>query len=343
MLLQRKPRCDSKLDGLSPERQEELIDWLGDENVGLAEAVARVRERWGVVVGLSAMQAYRRRQVELRRYAEEAEAAAEWTMGAPARFAEAVVRRAQQMAFAALTDVQPDVAEAERLGRLAARLQRVELARERVAQAERRLAWAERGWAREAEVQDVEDEVRMKEVEEQIAQKEAEWAQEREAQEAELDAEWEEVERQQKALSDKLKAEEAVSGKLKAVSEELAALREHARVKQGEKGLEQETSREGTEGKEAISDQRSAVSFQGAASGEQSAAVSGKIDAVRAGPRAESGGVGANGEKVETEEEANARRDRVCDEIARRRAAGLSTVGVGMSNWDEPEVVGSMW
>ena len=63
----RKPRSDSVLDSLPPERREQLVRWLVDENLKYPEAVTRVWERFGVKTSVSALQKfYARRCFTLR-------------------------------------------------------------------------------------------------------------------------------------------------------------------------------------------------------------------------------------------------------------------------------------
>lgn len=54
----RKPRSDSVLDGLPPERREQLVRWLVDENLKYPEAVARVWEKFGVKTSVNALQRF---------------------------------------------------------------------------------------------------------------------------------------------------------------------------------------------------------------------------------------------------------------------------------------------
>lgn len=98
----RKPRSDSVLDSLPPERREQLVRWLVDENLKYPEAVTRVWEKFGVKTSVSALQQfYARRCFTLR--ADQAKDFAELVVTEaqkdPAKFDEATLALVKQRAF----------------------------------------------------------------------------------------------------------------------------------------------------------------------------------------------------------------------------------------------------
>ena len=98
----RKPRSDSVLDGLPPERREQLVRWLVDENLKYPEAVARVWEKFGVKTSVSALQKfYARRCFSLRadQARDFAELVVEQAKQDPAKFDEATLALVKQRAF----------------------------------------------------------------------------------------------------------------------------------------------------------------------------------------------------------------------------------------------------
>ncbi len=73
-----KPHSSSRLAGLSPERRQQLDDWLFNENVSYDEATRRCRERFAIKICPSSfVRYYRRRESErlLERIAASAEKA----------------------------------------------------------------------------------------------------------------------------------------------------------------------------------------------------------------------------------------------------------------------------
>lgn len=98
----RKPRSDSVLDGLPPERREQLVRWLVDENLKYPEAVARVWEKFGVKTSVNALQRfYARRCFAMRadQAREFAELVVEQAAQDPEKFDEATVVLIRQRAF----------------------------------------------------------------------------------------------------------------------------------------------------------------------------------------------------------------------------------------------------
>lgn len=59
----RKVRSDTKLEHLSPAQHKQLICWLDVKNSSYTEAVARVRQEFGVSAGRTAMAAFYQRYV----------------------------------------------------------------------------------------------------------------------------------------------------------------------------------------------------------------------------------------------------------------------------------------
>ncbi len=98
----RKPRADSVLDSLPPERREQLVRWLVDENLKYPEAVVRVWEKFGVKTSVSALQKfYARKCFTLR--ADQAKEFADLVVSQaeadPAKFDEATLALVKQRAF----------------------------------------------------------------------------------------------------------------------------------------------------------------------------------------------------------------------------------------------------
>ena len=98
----RKPRSDSVLDGLPPERREQLVRWLVDENLKYPEAVTRVWEKFGVKTSVNALQRfYARKCFALRadQAREFADLVVDQAKADPARFDEATLALVKQKAF----------------------------------------------------------------------------------------------------------------------------------------------------------------------------------------------------------------------------------------------------
>lgn len=75
----RKIREDSLFSRLAPEQRELLEDWLFEENVGYARAVARLQEEFGVATSVASVGRFFRRRARDRQVTEliEAQAAAD--------------------------------------------------------------------------------------------------------------------------------------------------------------------------------------------------------------------------------------------------------------------------
>lgn len=98
----RKPRSDSVLDGLPPERREQLVRWLVDENLKYPEAVQRVWEKFGVKTSVNALQRfYARKCFALRadQAREFADLVVEQAGQDPEKFDQATMALIRQKAF----------------------------------------------------------------------------------------------------------------------------------------------------------------------------------------------------------------------------------------------------
>lgn len=141
-----KPRSDSVLDGLPPERREQLVRWLVDENLSYQDAVARVWEKFGVKTSVSALQKfYARRCFTLR--ADQAKDFAELVVAQaekdPARFDKATIALIHQKAFERAYARDGNLSELAVLAGILGDSAKLELKRRELELTERRVALLE--------------------------------------------------------------------------------------------------------------------------------------------------------------------------------------------------------
>ena len=143
----RKPRSDSVLDSLPPERREQLVRWLVDENLKYPEAVTRVWERFGVKTSVSALQKfYARRCFTLRaeQANEFAELVVEQAKADPARFDAATLALVKQKAFERVYARDGNLSELALLAGILGDAAKLDLKRQELALADRRVALLEK-------------------------------------------------------------------------------------------------------------------------------------------------------------------------------------------------------
>lgn len=143
----KKPRSDSVLDSLPPERREQLVRWLVDENLKYPEAVARVWEKFGVKTSVSALQKfYARRCFTLR--ADQAREFADLVVSQaktdPASFDEATLALVKQRAFERVYARDGNINELSILAGILGDSAKLELKRQELALGERRVAVLEK-------------------------------------------------------------------------------------------------------------------------------------------------------------------------------------------------------
>ncbi|MES2697239.1 MAG: hypothetical protein V4773_27490 [Verrucomicrobiota bacterium] len=132
MITGRKVRTDAKLEQLTAEQKKRLLGWLEEENRTYVEVAGLVQSEFGVKVGKSAVGCFWQRHVltrQLWEYVESAEEIGEMPEG---NFAAAILKLIEMLAFAALSEREPDVRKAERLLRMKYTMERMALARERL-------------------------------------------------------------------------------------------------------------------------------------------------------------------------------------------------------------------
>lgn len=113
--MKKKPRSDSKLDGLPQAQKDELCRWLTQENVSYEEARARVGQRFGVLVSSDSTFSDFYHSVALPwNYAQATNFATGMARLKQGEFKPAIMRRLEQLAFevAASQDVNPKTLKA---------------------------------------------------------------------------------------------------------------------------------------------------------------------------------------------------------------------------------------
>jgi hypothetical protein len=143
----RKPRSDSVLDSLPPERREQLVRWLVEENLKYPEAVTRVWEKFGVKTSVSALQKfYARRCFALR--ADQAKDFADLVVAEaksnPAQFDEATLALVKQKAFERVYARDGNLNELAILAGILGDSAKLELKRQELQLADRRVALLEK-------------------------------------------------------------------------------------------------------------------------------------------------------------------------------------------------------
>ncbi|MDP2226790.1 MAG: hypothetical protein Q8J78_04880 [Moraxellaceae bacterium] len=111
----KKPRSDSKLDGLPPKQQAELSRWLTEENVSYEEARQRVHTRFGVLVSSdSTFSDFYHSSALPWKYAQAQNFASEMARLKQGEFKPAIMRRLEQLAYelAASQNVNPKTLKA---------------------------------------------------------------------------------------------------------------------------------------------------------------------------------------------------------------------------------------
>ena len=143
----RKPRSDSVLDGLPPERREQLVRWLVDENLKYPEAVTRVWEKFGVKTSVNALQRfYARKCFALRadQAREFADLVVDQAKADPARFDQATLALVKQKAFERVYSRDGNISELATLAGILGDSAKLELKRQELAIADRRVALLEK-------------------------------------------------------------------------------------------------------------------------------------------------------------------------------------------------------
>ncbi|MES2695637.1 MAG: hypothetical protein V4773_19330 [Verrucomicrobiota bacterium] len=132
MITERKVRTDAKLEQLKVEQKKRLLGWLEEENKTYVEVAGLVQSEFGVKVGKSAVGCFWQRHVLTRQLWEYAESAEEISEMPEGNIAAAIMKLVDMLAFAALSEREPDVRTAERLLRIKHGMERMALARERL-------------------------------------------------------------------------------------------------------------------------------------------------------------------------------------------------------------------
>lgn len=135
----KKPRSNSKLDALTGEQRELLVQWLVDENKSYDEVRELVVQQFGVETNNGALSRFYARVAAPRRWAESLEAAEVVQRLDAGKLAEAAAKRAQELAFLALAGPRADARTAQQLIRLAGEAAWLKQADARIAIAERRV------------------------------------------------------------------------------------------------------------------------------------------------------------------------------------------------------------
>ena len=143
----KKPRSDSVLDSLPPERREQLVRWLVDENLKYPEAVVRVWEKFGVKTSVSALQKfYSRRCFTLR--SSQAKDFADLVVTEAKKsgnnFDSATLALVKQRAFECVYAGNGKISELAILAGIVGDSAKLELKRQELALGERRVAVLER-------------------------------------------------------------------------------------------------------------------------------------------------------------------------------------------------------
>jgi len=138
LVLKRKVRRDSVLEGLTAEQKERLAHWLVTENRGYDDVQQRAAQELGVTTSRSALSRYYRKVLDPLNRPEAEEAHDEpdvsriGTTPAAARALEnATMTQARHLAFRALANPQPDVKAATRLIGMVERIERRRIRQER--------------------------------------------------------------------------------------------------------------------------------------------------------------------------------------------------------------------
>lgn len=130
--MNRKPRSDSKLDGLPEDQHTQLAEWLTVENISYAQARDRCKEEFGISTSLSALQSFYARFAAPWKYARAKESADEFAELMAGKFDEANIKKAKQLAFDALSSPQPDLKAAKALLKIVGDSAKLTIAQEKV-------------------------------------------------------------------------------------------------------------------------------------------------------------------------------------------------------------------
>ena len=139
----KKPRGDSKLDGLTPEQKAQLAGWLTVENKTYEETRALVASEFGVFTSNDALRRFYSLFAVPWQYAQARNEADAFGNLMEGNFDAATIKRAKQLAFSALTEREPDVKTAKALLKIVGDSAKQTLAEKKVTLDERKVTLLE--------------------------------------------------------------------------------------------------------------------------------------------------------------------------------------------------------